>query len=108
MNQTTMIAPRGVLQSGSAGQNRSRKSLSCQVAANSRIGLTVEEAAAYTGIGRNTIRQLVGWGKIPVLKIGRKMIIRADVTALWKSTRVLTFWIRTRCAVLTKAGRSKL
>ena len=79
MNQTTMIAPRGVLQSGSAGQNRSRKSLSCQVAANSRIGLTVEEAAAYTGIGRNTIRQLVGWGKIPVLRIGRKTIIRADV-----------------------------
>ena len=79
MNQTTMIAPRGVLQSGSAGQNRSRKSPSCHVAANGRIGLTVEEAAAYTGIGRNTIRQLVGWGKIPVLKIDRKMIIRADV-----------------------------
>lgn len=46
---------------------------------NSRIGLTVDEAAAYTGIGRNTLRQLVSWGKIPVLKIGRKMIIRADV-----------------------------
>ncbi|MDY4971183.1 MAG: helix-turn-helix domain-containing protein [Lachnospiraceae bacterium] len=43
------------------------------------MGLTVDEAAAYTGIGRNTIHQLVGWGKIPVLKIGRKMIIRADV-----------------------------
>lgn len=46
---------------------------------NSRIGLTVDEAAAYTGIGRNTLRQLVSWGKIPVLKIGRKIIIRADV-----------------------------
>ena len=79
MNQTTMSAPCGVLQSGSAGQNRSRKSPACQGAGNSRIGLTVDEAAAYTGIGRNTIRQLVGWGKIPVLKIGRKMIIRADV-----------------------------
>ncbi|KUE76800.1 MerR family transcriptional regulator [Ruthenibacterium lactatiformans] len=43
------------------------------------MGLTIEEAAAYSGIGRNTIRQLVGWGKIPVLKIGRKMIVRADV-----------------------------
>lgn len=79
MNQTTIAAVRGVIPSGPAGQNRSRKSSSCQGAANSRIGLTVEEAAAYTGIGRNTIRQLVGWGKIPVLKIGRKMIIRADV-----------------------------
>ena len=79
MNQTTMTAPRGVIQSGSAGQNRSRKSPAFQGAANSRIGLTIEEAAAYSGIGRNTIRQLVGWGKIPVLKIGRKMIVRADV-----------------------------
>ena len=56
-----------------------RKTSACQPSVNCRIGLTVEEAAAYTGIGRNTLRQLVSWGKIPVLKIGRKMIIRADV-----------------------------
>ena len=33
----------------------------------------------YTGIGRNTMRKLVEWEKIPVLRIGRKAIIRRDV-----------------------------
>ncbi len=41
-----------------------------------KIGLTIEEAAETTGIGRNTMRKLVEWGKLPVLKVGRKTIIR--------------------------------
>ncbi len=44
-----------------------------------KIGLTIDEAADYTGIGRNTLRRLVEWEKIPVLRIGRKSIIRTDV-----------------------------
>lgn len=32
-----------------------------------------------TGIGRNTMRKLVEWEKIPVLRIGRRYIIRIDV-----------------------------
>lgn len=44
-----------------------------------KIGLTVEEAASYTGIGRNTLRKLIEWEKIPVLRIGRKSIVRTDV-----------------------------
>ncbi|MDD3795324.1 MAG: helix-turn-helix domain-containing protein [Lachnospiraceae bacterium] len=44
-----------------------------------RIGMTVDEAASYTGIGRNTLRQLINSGKLPVLRIGRKNIIRTDV-----------------------------
>lgn len=43
-----------------------------------KIGLTIEEAAECTGIGRNTMRKLVDWGKLPVLKVGRKTIIRRD------------------------------
>lgn len=42
------------------------------------MGLTIEEAATYSGIGRNTMRRLIDWGKIPVLKVGRKTIIRRD------------------------------
>ena len=42
------------------------------------MGLTIEEAAETTGIGRNTMRKLVDWGKLPVLKVGRKTIIRKD------------------------------
>ncbi len=43
-----------------------------------RIGMTIEEAAEFTGIGRNTLRQLVSWEKIPALWIGRKAIVRTD------------------------------
>ncbi|WP_419066713.1 helix-turn-helix domain-containing protein [Hungatella sp.] len=45
---------------------------------NSKMGLTIEEAAECTGIGRNTMRKLVDWGKLPILKVGRKTIIRRD------------------------------
>ena len=43
-----------------------------------KMGLTIEEAAETTGIGRNTLRKLIDWGKLPVLKVGRKTIIRKD------------------------------
>ena len=43
-----------------------------------KMGLTIEEAAESTGIGRNTMRKLIDWGKLPVLKVGRKTIIRTD------------------------------
>jgi len=43
-----------------------------------KMGMTIEEAAEVSGIGRNTMRQLVEWEKLPVLKVGRKTIIRTD------------------------------
>ncbi len=43
-----------------------------------KMGYTIEEAAETTGIGRNTMRKLIDWGKLPVLKVGRKTIIRKD------------------------------
>jgi excisionase family DNA binding protein len=36
-------------------------------------------AADYTGIGRNTLRKLVEWEKLPVLKVGRKVLIKTDM-----------------------------
>ncbi len=44
-----------------------------------KIALSIEEAASYTGIGRNTLRNLVEWGKLPVLKVGRKVLIKSDI-----------------------------
>ena len=44
-----------------------------------KMGLTIDESATYSGIGRNTMRNLVAWGKLPVLKVGRKVIIRRDM-----------------------------
>ncbi len=44
-----------------------------------KIAMTIEEASKYTGIGRNTMRNLVEWGKLPVLKVGRKVLIKSDI-----------------------------
>ena len=44
-----------------------------------KIAMTIEEASEYTGIGRNTMRNLVEWGKLPVLKVGRKILIKSDI-----------------------------
>lgn len=44
-----------------------------------KIVMTIEESSEYTGIGRNTMRKLVEWNKLPVLRIGRKVIIRRDI-----------------------------
>lgn len=44
-----------------------------------KIGMTIEESSEYTGIGRNTMRKLVEWNKLPVLRVGRKVLIRRDI-----------------------------
>ena len=43
-----------------------------------KIALKVEEAAEYTGIGRNTMPDLVKAKKLPILYVGRKHLIRID------------------------------
>jgi excisionase family DNA binding protein len=44
-----------------------------------KIAFTIEEASEYTGICRNTLRNLVEWNKLPVLKVGRKNLIKKDI-----------------------------
>lgn len=46
---------------------------------DNKIAFTIEEASEYTGIGRNTMRQLVEWNKLPVLKVGRKVLVKRDI-----------------------------
>lgn len=41
-------------------------------------GLSINEAAEYSGIGRNTLRMLVRWNKLSSLHIGNKIIIRTE------------------------------
>ncbi len=43
-----------------------------------KIAYSIDEAAEYTGIGRNTLRKLIEWKKLPVLRVGRKLLIRWD------------------------------
>ena len=44
-----------------------------------KIALSIEEAADYTSSGRNTLRDLVKWKKLPVLQVGRKVLIKTDI-----------------------------
>ena len=44
-----------------------------------KIALSKEEAADYTGVGRNTLRKLVEWNKLPVIRVGRKVLIKSDI-----------------------------
>ena len=48
-----------------------------------KIALSIEEVADYTGIGRNTLRNLVEWKKLPVLKVGRKVLIKTDILEMF-------------------------
>ena len=48
-----------------------------------KIALSIEEAADYTGLGRNTQRKLVEWDKLPVLKVGRKVLIKKGILELF-------------------------
>ncbi|MDE6312053.1 MAG: helix-turn-helix domain-containing protein [Lachnospiraceae bacterium] len=43
------------------------------------IALTIDEASEYTGIGHNTLRQLIAWKKIPTLYIGKRILIRREI-----------------------------
>ena len=45
--------------------------------------LTVNEAAEYSGIGRNTLRTLIARSKIPAIRIGNKTIIRTKTLDLY-------------------------
>lgn len=44
-----------------------------------KTAMTVNEASEYTGIGRNSLRKLIAWKKIPVIRIENKILIRSEV-----------------------------
>ena len=44
-----------------------------------KTAMTVNEASEYTGIGRSSLRKLIAWKKIPVIRIGNKILIRSEV-----------------------------
>lgn len=44
-----------------------------------KIAMTINEASEYTGIGRNSLRRLITWEKMPVIKVGKKILIRTEV-----------------------------
>ena len=70
---------------------------------NIKMGLTIEEAAEMSGIGRNTMRKLVDWGKLPVLKVGRKTIIRRDALENFMPRRLRAKYTpRTNLAICTR------
>ena len=65
--------------SGTSGRTHTERYSAVQPAGFGKIGMTIDEAAYYTGSGRKTLRRLGDWGNIPVLRRGRKSIVRVDV-----------------------------
>ena len=43
-----------------------------------KIALNVNEAATYSGIGRNTLRTLIRWKKLSSIRVGNKFLIRTE------------------------------
>ena len=53
-----------------------------------KIALSIEEAADYTGIGRNTLRKLVEWKKLGIKKSEEKSLLKLTFwKSSWKPTR---------------------
>ena len=50
-----------------------------------RLSYTIDEAAALIGIGRTTLYGLIGKGDLPIVKIGKRTLVRHD-----DLTRLLT------------------
>ena len=76
-----IISERGIIWiQKSCVSQRNRKNINCskEVRMSENIALTVEEAADFTGIGRNTLRQLISWKTMPTIKVGRKVLIRTQ------------------------------
>lgn len=46
---------------------------------NTKLVYTLNEAEVRSGIDRDGLRLLIGWGKLPVLQAGRHLVIRRDV-----------------------------
>ena len=69
---------RGALYNANIGVANSNGRKGARAISVVKLGMTIDEAAEISGIGRNTMRKLVEWGKLPVLKVGRKTIIRTD------------------------------
>lgn len=55
-----------------------------------RQTLTVEEAAAVLGIGRNSAYQAIERGELPVIRIGRRLLVPKNVLERLLATGQLT------------------
>lgn len=60
--------------SGTSGRTHTERYSAVQPAGVGKIGMTIEEAADYTGIGRNTLRRLVDWGKSRSCGLGASLL----------------------------------
>lgn len=49
-----------------------------QISEPTRLSYTIKEATAVTGIGRTTLYSLISAGALPVVKIGRRTLVRRE------------------------------
>ena len=52
-------------------------------ATHERLAVSVEEAAAMSGLGRTTIYMALGEGTLRSLKVGKRRLIRIEALKAW-------------------------
>ena len=60
-----------------------RDHVHCFVSAPPKLSITAIVKYLKGITGRNTLRKLVEWKKLPVLKVGRKVLIKTDMLELF-------------------------
>ena len=62
-----------------------------------KLGMTIDEAADCTGIGRSTLRKLVAWGKsLSCESAARPLSAPMSFAPLWRSIRAAICWTVSR------------
>jgi excisionase family DNA binding protein len=60
-----------------------------EITPEDRLAFTIDQSCQVTGLGRNSIYQLIGRGVLPSRKLGgRRLILREDLEAVLKSAPV--------------------
>jgi excisionase family DNA binding protein len=52
-----------------------------------RQTITVKEAASYIGVSKDLVYQLVREGKLPHVKVGRRILFRKEVLDRWMNNQ---------------------
>lgn len=55
-----------------------------------RLAVSVEEAAAMSGLGRTTIYVALGQGSLRSLKVGKRRLIRVEALKAWMAAHETT------------------
>ncbi|MDM5310349.1 helix-turn-helix domain-containing protein [Peribacillus frigoritolerans] len=56
-----------------------------------RRTMTVQETAAYLGVSKDLIYNMVKTGELPAVKLGRRILFRKEVLERWMQAQEMKF-----------------